>query len=68
MEHARRYHRDGIDRHFSQHLPDDDVEALTHALEKIIEHARATHPHCIEQAELCASESYLDPNAYVLDG
>src|SRR4051812_874043 len=21
---ARRYHRDGIDRHFSQHLPDDD--------------------------------------------
>ena len=44
MEHARRYHRDGIDRHFSQHLPEDDVEALTHALEKIIEHARALRP------------------------
>ena len=26
MEHARRYHRDGIERHFSQHLTDADIK------------------------------------------
>jgi DNA-binding MarR family transcriptional regulator len=44
IEHARRYHRDGIDRHFSQHLSEDEVEALTRALEKIVEHARPLRP------------------------
>ena len=29
MEHARRYHRDGIERHFSQHLTQADIKALT---------------------------------------
>jgi len=37
---ARRHHRDGIQRHFSEHLSDTDVKALTHALEKISAHAR----------------------------
>ena len=44
MEHARRYHRDGIERHFSQYLTQADVRALTRALEKISTHARPLRP------------------------
>ena len=33
LQRARRYHRDGIERHFAQHLTDADVRALTRALE-----------------------------------
>jgi DNA-binding MarR family transcriptional regulator len=41
---ARRHHRDGIQRHFSQHLTDTDVKALTRALEKVSAHARPLRP------------------------
>ncbi len=44
MERARLHHRDGIDRHFSQHLSDTDVKALTRALEKVSAHARPLRP------------------------
>jgi len=44
MERARRYHRDGIERHFSQHLTEADIKALTRALEKISAHARPLRP------------------------
>jgi len=44
MERARRYHRDGIERHFSQHLSERDIKSLTHALEKISTHARPLRP------------------------
>ena len=44
MENARRYHRDGIERHFSQHLSERDIKALTHALEKVSTHARPLRP------------------------
>ncbi len=44
MQEARRYHRDGIERHFSQHLTDADVKALTRALEKVSAHARPLRP------------------------
>ena len=44
MQNARRHHRDGIERHFSQHLTDTDTKALTHALEKISTHARPLRP------------------------
>jgi len=44
MENARRYHRDGIERHFSQHLSDTDIKALTRALEKVSTHARPLRP------------------------
>lgn len=44
MERARRYHRDGIEQHFSQHLTDADVNALTRALEKVSTHARPLRP------------------------
>jgi DNA-binding MarR family transcriptional regulator len=44
LEHARRHHRDGIRRHFSQHLTNTDIKALTHALEKITTHARPPRP------------------------
>jgi DNA-binding MarR family transcriptional regulator len=44
MERARRHHRDGIERHFSQHLSDTDIKALTRALEKISAHARPLRP------------------------
>ena len=44
MERARRYHRDGIERHFAGHLTDTDVKALIRALEKISTHARPLRP------------------------
>ena len=44
MERARLHHRDGIDRHFSQHLTDADIQALTRALQKISAHARPLLP------------------------
>jgi DNA-binding MarR family transcriptional regulator len=44
MQDARRHHRDGINRHFSEHLTDADTKALTRALEKISTHARPLRP------------------------
>ena len=44
LERARRHHRDGIQRHFSQHLTNADIKALTCALEKISTHARPLRP------------------------
>ena len=44
LERARRYHRDGIRRHFSDQLSDTDVKALTRALEKLSRHARPLRP------------------------
>src|SRR6266702_3370310 len=44
MGNARRYHRDGIERHFSQHLSDHEIKTLTRALEKISTHARPLRP------------------------
>ena len=44
MEHARLHHRDGIHRHFSRHLTDAEVRALTKALEKVSRHARPLRP------------------------
>ena len=44
LQRARRYHRDGIERHFAQHLTDADVRALTRALEKVSAHARPLRP------------------------
>ncbi|MFL5907247.1 MAG: MarR family winged helix-turn-helix transcriptional regulator [Solirubrobacterales bacterium] len=44
MEEARRYHRDGINRHFSRHLTETDVKALTRALEKVSAHTRPLRP------------------------
>ena len=44
MQHARRYHRDGIERHFSQHLTDNEISVLTRALEKVSTHARPLRP------------------------
>jgi DNA-binding MarR family transcriptional regulator len=44
LERARRHHRDGIQRHFSQHLTNADTKALTRALEKISTHARPLRP------------------------
>jgi DNA-binding MarR family transcriptional regulator len=44
MERARRHHRHGIEQHFSRHLTDADVKALTRALEKVSAHARPLRP------------------------
>jgi DNA-binding MarR family transcriptional regulator len=44
MADARRYHRDGIERHFSQHLTEADVKALDRALVKVSLHARPLRP------------------------
>src|SRR6266699_3651358 len=44
MERARNHHRDGIERHFSQHLSGAEIKALTRALEKISTHARPLRP------------------------
>ena len=43
-ERARRYHRDGIARHFSDHLSEADIRALIRALQKVSEHARPLRP------------------------
>ena len=46
---ARGHHRDGIQRHFSQHLTNTDIKALTRALEKISNHARPLRPGRIRE-------------------
>src|SRR5881398_2954230 len=44
MEQARRHHRHAIEHHFSHHLSDNDIKALTRALEKLSTHARPLRP------------------------
>src|SRR5438067_7328654 len=44
IEEARRLHHHAIGEHFSQHLSDDDVAALTQALEKVRADARPLRP------------------------
>jgi DNA-binding MarR family transcriptional regulator len=44
MEQARLHHRDWIEQHFSRHLSDTDIKALTRALEKLSAHARPLRP------------------------
>jgi DNA-binding MarR family transcriptional regulator len=44
MEEARRHHRHGIEQHFSRHLTDTDIKALTRAFEKVSAHARPLRP------------------------
>src|SRR3954447_18646540 len=44
MEEARRGHRQALDEHFSSHLADSDIKALTRALEKLSDHARPLRP------------------------
>jgi DNA-binding MarR family transcriptional regulator len=48
METARRHHRHAINQHFSQHLTDNDIKALTRALEKISTHVRPLRPGRIQ--------------------
>ena len=43
-ERARLHHRDGIARHFSDHLSEADIGALIRALQKVSEHARPLRP------------------------
>jgi len=43
-ERARRHHRDGIARHFSDHLSENDLKALTRGLQKVSEHVRPLRP------------------------
>jgi DNA-binding MarR family transcriptional regulator len=50
LQEARRHHRDGIRRHFSEHLTNTDIKALTRALEKISTHARPLRPGRIREA------------------
>jgi DNA-binding MarR family transcriptional regulator len=40
LEEARRSHRHSIEQHFSSHLADTDIKALTRALDKVSAHAR----------------------------
>jgi DNA-binding MarR family transcriptional regulator len=44
MGEARRSHRQGLEEHFSRHLTDGDVKALTRAFEKLTNHARPLRP------------------------
>ncbi len=41
---SRRIHRDGIQRHFAEHLDPRDAAALTQALEKVRTHVRPLRP------------------------
>jgi DNA-binding MarR family transcriptional regulator len=44
LERARHHHRLGLEQHFSRHLTDADIRALTRAFEKISAHARPLRP------------------------
>jgi DNA-binding MarR family transcriptional regulator len=44
MEHARAYHRHGIEQYFSRHLDDDEIESLAVALGKVREAVRPARP------------------------
>jgi DNA-binding MarR family transcriptional regulator len=44
LEQARRHHRHAIEQHFSRHLADTDIKALTRAFEKVSTHARPLRP------------------------
>lgn len=44
LELARRHHRDAIERHFSRHLDDTEIETFTRSLEKLSAHARPLRP------------------------
>jgi DNA-binding MarR family transcriptional regulator len=44
IDQARRHHRHAIEQHFSRHLTDADIKALTRALEKVSAHARPLRP------------------------
>ena len=44
MEQARRHHRHAVEQHFSRHLSDTDIKALTRAFEKVSDHARPLRP------------------------
>ena len=41
LERARYHHRLALEQHFTRHLTDADIKALTRAFEKISSHARA---------------------------
>jgi DNA-binding MarR family transcriptional regulator len=41
---ARRHHRHAIEQHFTRHLTDADIKALTRALDKLSAHARPLRP------------------------
>lgn len=49
LEEARRHHRDGIDRHFSQQLTDADIKSITRAFEKVRAHIRPLRPGGIRE-------------------
>jgi DNA-binding MarR family transcriptional regulator len=44
LEAARSVHRDGIRRHFTEHLTDADLRSLARTLEKVRGHARPLRP------------------------
>ena len=44
IDQARRHHRHAIEQHFSHHLTDADIKALTRALDKVSAHARPLRP------------------------
>ncbi len=44
IDQARHHHRHAIEQHFSCHLTDADIKALTRALDKLSAHARPLRP------------------------
>jgi DNA-binding MarR family transcriptional regulator len=44
IDQARHHHRYAIEQHFSCHLTDADIKALTRALDKVSAHARPLRP------------------------
>jgi DNA-binding MarR family transcriptional regulator len=44
IDQARRHHRHAIEQHFSRHLTEADIKALTRALDKLSAHARPLRP------------------------
>lgn len=42
---ARRFHRDGISRHFTEHMTDAELTALARTLQKVRGHVRPLRPN-----------------------
>jgi len=44
LQNARRYHRDGIRRHFTEHLTEAEIASMAASLEKVRAHVRPLRP------------------------
>src|SRR5436190_9838105 len=65
IDHARSHHRRAIEQHFSRHLTEADIKALTRALDKLSAHARPLRPGRVrDQSRHRSTSSHADDSAH----